>query len=127
MNRLSQYTSDLGFWQRHFQVIDGPIEWRAMDARLARDGCAGFWLDSPKRTLAAIVTIIRIDSDMVRVAAWFFEKYADSADWNDYFIGVPNYGCVQVWPHENERLQKVLTDAIAMETLGGRSPVLRAY
>ena len=126
MSRLSQYTSDLGFWQRHFQIIDKPMKWPAIDARLARDGSAGFWLDGTK-TLAAIVTIIRIDSDMIRVAVWFFEKRAEETDWSDYFIGVPNYGCIQVWPHENERLQKALTDAIALEVLGGRSPVLNAY
>lgn len=122
---LSEHLSNLDFWRRHFTVIREPLRWSPIDDYLVGGNTVGFWLDK-NWTLLAVVTLLDVESYHIQIAVWFYQKQAETADWSDYFIGVPNYGWVQIWPAEHEKLRKVLKDAIAMETLGGHMPVLRA-
>jgi hypothetical protein len=121
---FAEYLSELDFWRHHFQSVDGPVSWVPMDTRLYQGDIAAFWLNEAW-TLMAVATILQVRTDSVRVAVWFFQKQVETADWSDYFIGVPSYDWVQIWPGENEKLRKVLEDAIAMEALAGKP--LRAY
>jgi len=127
---LAEYLSNLDFWRRHFIIVreSEPIRWPPIDNYLTRASTIGFWLDEAW-TLVSIVTLLVVESDHIQIAVWFYQKQAETADWSDYFIGVPNYAWVQIWPAENEGLRKVLKDAIAMEILGGQSSAnpLRAY
>ena len=124
---LWERLSSLGFYQRHFKIIDNNMAPRELHNHLQNPGTVGFWLSKDVPALIAIVTLLTVESDRILVAVWFYEKLAEGIVYSDYFaMGGGPGECVQVWPIENERLRKVLRDAIAMETLGARSP-LRAY
>jgi len=121
---LAEYLCNLDFWRRHFIITGESIRWAPIDRYLMGGDAVGFWLDE-QGTLLAVVTLLEVETDHIQISAWFYQRKAETADWSDYFVGVPSYQWIQIWPCEHEKLRKVLKDAIAMESLAGKP--LRAY